>query len=303
MKKYSVLLVSAAVLVSSCTTGTGAGAYMGSSFGSILGSAIGGITGGPRGSDVGTIIGMASGAIVGAAVGNAADKQQQEDQSEILARRNQRIQRQKANAQARRHYSDDSFGQDNVYGPQSQSYDYAQPQSQDEAAEDVDPTQMVDTTNSSDDRINFDVSSGNDAYAADSDVVAAPGTSVSADRLAEADASRLEIRNARFTDDGGDGVLQAGETGKVTFEIFNHSDRPTRNIVPTVVEADANRYIYISPSILVEEIAPGQGIRYTATVKADRRLKADGIRFLVSAVRNGQPASYITVVKVATARK
>lgn len=311
MKKYSILLLSAAVMVSSCTTTTGAGAYAGSSLGSILGSAIGGITGGPRGSDVGTIIGMASGAIVGAAVGNAAEKQQQEDQSEVLARRNQRIQRQKAKSQARHNYANDGLESDNVYAPQGRTYNYEQPQSQNVEADvaDVDPSQMVDTTNSSDDRIDFDATSSNDNVygGATSDNVNAYGGAtsgnVSADALVSADANRLEIRNVRFVDDGGDGVLQAGETGKVTFEVYNHADSPSRDVVPTVVEADANRYIYISPSILVEEIAPGQGIRYTATVKADRRLKADGIRLLVSAVHNGEPVSYVTVVKVRTARK
>lgn len=70
MKKPLILLFSSALLLSSCGTYTGSGAYVGGSFGSILGSAIGGIAGGPRGSDIGTIIGMAGGAAVGAAIGN-----------------------------------------------------------------------------------------------------------------------------------------------------------------------------------------------------------------------------------------
>ena len=75
MKKPLILLFSSALLLSSCGTYTGSGAYVGGSFGSILGSAIGGIAGGPRGSDIGTIIGMAGGAAVGAAIGNQADQQ------------------------------------------------------------------------------------------------------------------------------------------------------------------------------------------------------------------------------------
>ena len=71
MKKPLILLFSSALLLSSCGTYTGSGAYVGGSFGSILGSAIGGIAGGPRGSDIGTIIGMAGGAAVGAAIGSA----------------------------------------------------------------------------------------------------------------------------------------------------------------------------------------------------------------------------------------
>ena len=283
MKRYSVLALGAAILVSSCTTTTGAGAYAGSSFGSILGSAIGGLTGGPRGSDVGTIVGMASGAIVGAAMGNAAEKQQNAERSEQLARRNQRIQREK-----RQTSQDSMYGQ---YLGDNNNY----------ADTDIDPSQMVDNTNSGDDRIEFSADGQSAPLAAQ--MPADSTQSVAASALERIDGGRLEIRNARFTDDSGDGILQARETGKLTFEIFNHTGMTWRNIVPTVAEADANRYIYISPSILVEEIAPGQGIRYTATVKADRRIKSEGIRLLVSAVRNGEPVSYVTVVKVPTARK
>ena len=59
MKKSMIWAVSAVMLVSSCDTYTGAGAYAGSTLGSILGSAIGGISGGARGSDIGSIVGMA----------------------------------------------------------------------------------------------------------------------------------------------------------------------------------------------------------------------------------------------------
>ena len=59
MKKYLIISVGALMMLSSCGTYTGSGAYAGSGLGAILGSAIGGIAGGPRGSDLGTIIGMA----------------------------------------------------------------------------------------------------------------------------------------------------------------------------------------------------------------------------------------------------
>lgn len=110
MKKCAVMLLCGAMVVSGCSTGAGTGAYAGGSLGSVLGSAIGGIIGGPRGSDIGTIVGMASGAAAGAAVGSAADKKNSEavqsqangrerrviSEREMRARRNQRIQREKA---------------------------------------------------------------------------------------------------------------------------------------------------------------------------------------------------------------
>ena len=78
MKKIMLFVACSSLLLSSCDTYTGSGAYAGATFGSILGSAIGGLSGGPRGSDMGTIIGMAGGAAVGAAIGSQADQKSQQ---------------------------------------------------------------------------------------------------------------------------------------------------------------------------------------------------------------------------------
>ena len=61
MKKSMMALTASAVLLSSCGTYTGQGAFAGATFGSVLGSAIGGISGGWRGHDIGTVVGMAGG--------------------------------------------------------------------------------------------------------------------------------------------------------------------------------------------------------------------------------------------------
>ena len=278
MKKYSVMIMSAALVASSCTTGAGAGAYAGSSLGSVLGSAIGGIAGGPRGSDIGTIFGMAGGAVVGAAVGDAATKQHHQDQ-------------------------------DDTYMPSSNYNNrpvYEQPYSSNQQpVDDIDPTQMVDTTNSGDDRIDFDVNSSSTLPNNN------PDTSVSMDAgkveqiygaNKAAESGKITIKNVRFVETAEHNVLHGGEVGKVMFEMYNETQAPIYNFMPTVVEADGNKRIYISPSVRVENIMPGQGLRYTATVKADKRIKDGEIRLLVSAQRDGKPISYVTVVKVATVR-
>lgn len=293
MKRYCVLAIGAAILASSCTNGAGAGAYAGSSLGSVLGSAIGGIAGGPHGSDIGTIVGMASGAIVGGAIGDAADRQQRQDQQEVLARRNQRIQREKAARNSQPTNSDDIYSQRRQYAD-----DYTQGEDNNYRQQDISPQDMVDSTNSGDDRIDFGTADAPSAQG-----TATPRAGISASQLAATDADRLEIRNVRFADDSGDGKLQAGEEGRLSFEIYNHSQHTALAIVPTVEEADANKYIYISPSILVESIAPGQGIRYTAAVKADRRIKDGTARLMVSAMKDGTPVSYTTVVKVDTMKR
>ena len=275
----------AALLVSSCTTGAGAGAYAGSSFGSVLGSAIGGIVGGPHGSDVGTIFGMAGGAIVGGALGDAAEKAQRRSAQQ---------------------YDDDTYASGN-----SGNY----------VGDDFDPSQMVDNSNSGDDRIDFGApsSSGANATMGNAPMSNAPMANVpmsNAPSSQSVDASRVEqiygkaksdgkltIRNVRFADSNGDGMLSGDEIGRVSFEIYNETAAPIYNFDPSVVEAEANKRIYISPSVRVENIMPGQGLRYTATVKADRRIKDGEIRLLVSAQKEGKPISYVTVVKVATQRQ
>lgn len=294
-------MMGAALLVSSCTTGAGAGAYAGSSLGSVLGSAIGGIVGGPHGSDVGTIFGMAGGAVVGGALGDAAEKKQAQEQHEALSRRNQRIQREKAQRRSAQQYDDDTYASGN-----STNY----------VGDDFDPSQMVDNSNSGDDRIDFGAPSPSGANATMGNApmanapmsTASPSQSVDASRVeqiygkAKSD-GKLTIRNVRFADSNGDGMLSGDEIGHVSFEIYNETDAPIYNFDPSVVEAEANKRIYISPSVRVENIMPGQGLRYTATVKADRRIKDGEIRLLVSAQKEGKPISYVTVVKVATQRQ
>lgn len=273
-------MMGAALLVSSCTTGAGAGAYAGSSLGSVLGSAIGGIVGGPHGSDVGTIFGMAGGAVVGGALGDAAEKAQRRSAQQ---------------------YDDDTYASGN-----SANY----------VGDDFDPSQMVDNSNSGDDRIDFGAPSSSGANATMGNVPMANAPMSNAPSSQSVDASRVEqiygnaksdgkltIRNVRFADSNGDGMLSGDEIGHVSFEIYNETAAPIYNFDPSVVEAEANKRIYISPSVRVENIMPGQGLRYTATVKADRRIKDGEIRLLVSAQKEGKPISYVTVVKVATQRQ
>lgn len=285
------MLVCGVMLVSSCTTGAGTGAYAGGSLGSVLGSAIGGIIGGPRGSDIGTVIGMASGAVAGAAIGDAAEKSQREADHEMLAQRNQRIQQQKAKRQF-----GSSSTQDDIYprtgGTSANTNDEVEPI--DSSDTQFDPSNVVDPNNSGDDRIDFSPSS-------DSTL---PSSSVGTRSASSADdKNTLEIRNVRFSDTNGDGAISGEEIGKVVFEIFNNSDDVVRNIVPTVKESSDNSRIYISPSITVENIEPHQGIRYTATIKGDRRLKDGQIKLLVSASRGGRPVSYVTVLDITTKEK
>lgn len=249
-KQYMAISMAALLLVSSCGTNAGQGAYAGATFGSILGSAIGGISDGPRGHDVGTIMGMAGGAVIGGIIGGAQDQKQQ------------------AACQRPRHRS--------AVGQQSPRVQPEQP--------DVNYGSGFDENNGGDDRIEWN--SGDDRQAVNPQPNQVFPASSSVENIAEGITytPTIEIRNARFIDADGDNQIGRNELCKVVFEVYNHGRETIYDIQPMVVEATGNRHLYISPGVHVEKIAPGQGIRYTALVKADNRLKDGSARICVSVI-------------------
>ena len=243
MKKTLVVSLGALMLLSSCGTYTGAGAVTGGSFGSIIGSAIGGISGGWRGSHVGSLIGMAGGAVVGAAIGSAADKAEQQRYEEYAQQRRYEDYR-RTRASERRM---SQYGQNG----EQRGYDNQRGYGNDQSG--------FDSSNSGDDRLyGFD-----ENFNAKSDSVSVTALSLPA----------IEIRNARIIDATHDGMLSRGEEVRMVFEVFNNSPKPIFQILPTVSEVTGNKHIRVSENVLVESIMPGRGIRYTAVVKADNRLK------------------------------
>lgn len=289
MGKSFIIGMSALLLLGSCDTYTGTGAYMGSTLGSIFGSAIGGIAGGPHGSDVGTIVGMVGGAVAGAAIGQATDQKQQAQREADIA--NMRARR--AERQARRQGSygnDNTYGHGNNYGYDNQGSDYS--------------GSGFDANNGGDDRIyDFKGSDYSGNYSAKQPDVNMPMQS-SVDNLAEnlKYTPDIEIKNARFVDDNQDGKIERGELSKVIFEVYNRGNHTLYDVVPTVVEATGNRHIMISPNMHVESIQPGKGIRYTALVKADNRLKDGNAQFCVSVVQGNKKISKVCEFDIPTAR-
>lgn len=244
MKKTIIAFSLCVLLLSSCGTYTGQGAYVGAQFGTILGSAVGGISGGWRGSDVGAIVGMASGAAIGAAVGAAADQREEaryEDyRRERAARRSDRVS--------------------------------ATPPSDDSG---------YDSTNHGDDRVDFGISGPTDEQAASlpQNAPTAPQRSTTSDdsTVSIDDLQRMrpaiELRHVHFLDQREEGVIHAGEQCRVVFEIMNRSSLTLYDVQPIVAELTGNKHLHISPDLHIESIAPGTGVRYTATILADSRLK------------------------------
>ena len=83
----------------------------------------------------------------------------------------------------------------------------------------------------------------------------------------------LEIRRPMLIESNRDQVLSRGEEARIVFEVFNTSDKPLYRIRPNVVEVSGNRHIEVSDDVMIESIAPGKGIRYTALIRADNGLR------------------------------
>lgn len=268
MKKVILLMLCSSLVMSSCDTYTGSGAYAGGSIGSILGSAIGGLSGGPRGSDMGTIIGMAGGAVVGAVIGSQADKAQADREA--------------------------AYQQDRVERRSGSDYSNAPV---------TDNPEIFDSNNGGDDRLyDFKGKDYTGDYSAQQPTTSMPTATVEELGARFSYSPTLEIVNARFVDDNEDNCLNRNETCKVIFEILNRGYKPVYDVVPTVVETTGNKHIFISPSIHVEKISPGSGVRYTAMVKADRKLKDGMARFCVSVIHEGKSISKVNEFNIPTKR-
>lgn len=92
----------------------------------------------------------------------------------------------------------------------------------------------------------------------------------------------LHIKRIRFIDDSRDRILSTGESSKVVFDIVNEGSETALNVIPAVYETSGNKRITISPSVLVEQIRPGEGVKYTATVTAIKRIKQSAITLRLS---------------------
>ena len=304
MKKSIVLGMSALLLLGSCDTYTGSGAYMGSTLGSIFGSAIGGITGGPHGSDVGTVVGMIGGAVAGAAIGQATDqKQQAQREADMADMRAERAERRAAIARAQQsgtyNYGNSNYGNRNY-----DNSNYGSNYSNDNTSNSGSTGSGFDASNSGDDRIyNFEGSDYTGNYSASKPQETMPMES-SVENLASnlKYTPNIEIKNARFVDDNKDGKIERGEMSKIIFEIYNRGNQTLYDVVPTVVESTGNRHIIISPNMHVESIQPGKGIRYTALVKADNRLKDGSAKFCISVVQGEKKISKVCEFDIPTIR-
>lgn len=295
MKKLLILCLSAVFLLSGCYDAQ-SGAMSGGYTGLIFGSAIGGIMDGPRGHDIGTLVGGLGGAVVGAAIGNA---NQQSSVNNSCSDNSQ------SNYNQSRYNSSQGYSNDNSVGSNSYSDDSYMAGN---TSSGKNNTVSSDVSNNNytpgDDRINmYNDETYTGSYNAVSpqgfrmDTVGAETTPGFSFKLNPA----IEVQNIRLVDASRNRAIDAGEDSKIIFEVMNRSNAVIYDVQPTVVESTGNKHIFISPSVHVERIEPGKGIRYTAMVKADKRLKDGSAHFRIAVMQgNGNVTSAINDIEVPT---
>ena len=84
--------------------------------------------------------------------------------------------------------------------------------------------------------------------------------------------ANIEIEELRFVDDNNNRALDAEEHAKLVFIIRNTGRDYVYDIAP-VITVSGTKEIYLSPTAIVKELAPGKAVRYQSEVIATRKLK------------------------------
>ena len=304
MKKMMMTMVGTALLMSSCGTYTGTGAVVGAQLGTILGSAVGGISGGWRGSDIGAITGMAGGAMVGAAIGAAADqKAEQQAMEREEAYRRRHMEREMPQYPPQGYGTQGTQGQAGddrvdfgISGPQGSLTPNPSPQTTSpQPGLTPNPSPKGEGSGNS-------ITSGGWRMTPDGSF-----SQTGQENQREGSfkiTSLVELRNVHLMEADGDGVLRRGEQMKLVFELMNRADRTLYNVCPMVTDLTHNKHVFISPNMAIESIATGTGVRYTATIQADNRLKDGELVIHIGVmVESRELASVAQEMVIRTAKK
>ena len=84
--------------------------------------------------------------------------------------------------------------------------------------------------------------------------------------------ANIEIEELRFVDENDNHALDANEHAKLVFIIRNTGRDYVYDIAP-VITVSGTKEIYLSPTAIIKELAPGKAVRYQSEVIATRKLK------------------------------
>lgn len=90
----------------------------------------------------------------------------------------------------------------------------------------------------------------------------------------------IEIENVRFVESNNNECIDAGEHAKLTFVMRNHGRNYVYDLAP-VITVTGTKQIFLSPTAIVSELAPGGAVRYQAEVVATKKLKTGRADFSI----------------------
>lgn len=99
---------------------------------------------------------------------------------------------------------------------------------------------------------------------------------------------QLDIRNIKFVDENHDLKINPQERCQLIFEIYNVGAQSVTNIIPSATVSSQEKHIFMSQPALIDRIAPGEGLRYTLSVYADKGLRTGNITFNLYLAADGQ---------------
>lgn len=82
----------------------------------------------------------------------------------------------------------------------------------------------------------------------------------------------IEIADLRFVDENNNRALDAEEHAKLVFIIRNTGRDYVYDIAP-VITVTGTKEIFLSPTAIVKELAPGKAVRYQSEIIATKKLK------------------------------
>lgn len=90
----------------------------------------------------------------------------------------------------------------------------------------------------------------------------------------------INIEELRFVDENNNHALDAGEHAKLVFIMRNTGRDYVYDIAP-VITVTGTKQIYLSPTAIVKELAPGKAVRYQSEVIATNKLKTGTADFSI----------------------
>ena len=90
----------------------------------------------------------------------------------------------------------------------------------------------------------------------------------------------IQIEELRFVDDNNNRALDADEHARLVFIMRNTGRDYVYDIAP-VITVTGTKQIYLSPTAVVKELAPGKAVRYQSEVVATRKLKDGTVDFSI----------------------